>query len=157
MRLHLIAVGTRMPAWVRQACEEFQGRLPPEFKCTLREITPVKKNKTISREQVLREEAIQINSVLPGRAPVVALDERGTAWTSVQLSNHLDRWLQTARELSFVIGGSEGLASEITTHATHIWSLSALTLPHALVRVVVLEQIYRAWTILQKHPYHRGE
>ena len=157
MRLHLIAVGTRMPAWVKLACDEYQGRLPPEFKCTLREITPVKKTKTVSRAQVLREEAGLINHILPGRAPVVALDERGTSWNSLQLSNHLDRWLQTARELSFVIGGSEGLASEITTRATHIWSLSALTLPHALVRVVVFEQLYRAWTILQKHPYHRGE
>ena len=156
MRTHLIAIGRRPSGWERDGYLEYTRRLPPEFSIELREIAPSKRAGRGSTERRVEDEGRRLLAAVPGRARVVALDERGAAWTTAALADRIGRWMHEGRDLALLIGGADGLAPECIAAAEHRWSLSPLTLPHGLVRVVVAEQIYRAWTILRRHPYHRG-
>lgn len=155
MHLHLIAVGKRMPAWVTAGFTDFNRRLPPELQLRLTELAPARRGKTITAKQALAAEAKDISNALPPGATVIILDVSGTQHDSARLAKLLSGWLHLGRDVAFVIGGADGLDAGIKRQAAMRWSLSPLTLPHALVRVVLVEQIYRAWTILHNHPYHR--
>ena len=156
MRIHLIAIGRRPSGWERDGYEEYARRLPSEFSIELRGITPSKHTGRGAAERRVRDEGRRLLAAVPSGARVVALDERGAAWTTAGLADRIERWMQGGRDLALLAGGADGLAPECIAAAEHRWSLSPLTLPHGLVRVVVAEQIYRAWTILRRHPYHRG-
>jgi 23S rRNA (pseudouridine1915-N3)-methyltransferase len=156
MRIHLIAIGERMPAWVRQGYEEYAKRLPPETALQLAEIAPPKRLKSADPARLVAEEGARMLAAVPRGALVIALDERGRAWTTLELAQQLEGWLQSGRDVALVVGGPDGLAPECRSRADLVWSLSRLTLPHPLVRVVIAEQLYRAWTILRNHPYHRA-
>jgi 23S rRNA (pseudouridine1915-N3)-methyltransferase len=155
MRSHLIAVGKRMPAWVTEGFNEYNKRLPRNLKLDLVEITPAVRGKTATSDKIMKDEASRIRAAMPEDSFAVLLDERGRQLNSQILAKKLGVWFLQGRDVTFVIGGADGLADDLKKSADMLWSLSSLTLPHALARVMLVEQIYRAWTILQKHPYHR--
>ena len=145
MRLRVIAVGTRMPAWVDAAVEDYKRRLRGSWKFELEELPVARAN-----------EARRILARLSARDLVVPLDEHGEQFDTLELAHWLKAQRAAAQDVAFIIGGPDGLADEVLAKASRRWSLSRLTLPHALVRVVLAEQIYRASTVLAGHPYHRA-
>lgn len=119
------------------------------------EVAPAKRAKAIDKAKVLRDESERIQAAIPKGSLVIALDERGKEWTTLELADELNRWLSGGRDVALIAGGADGLAADCKNLAEKQWSLSKLTLPHPLVRVLVAEQLYRAWSILHNHPYHR--
>ena len=156
MRIHLIAVGTRMPAWVVEAYREYAKRLPRECTLQLVEIPLSKRRKSLSPEQAAGEEGQQMLAALPKDCTVVALDVLGKSWSTEALAVRLQGWLGSGRDVALLVGGPDGLSAACLARADLKWSLSSLTYPHSLVRVVLAEQLYRAWTINAGHPYHRS-
>ena len=156
MHIHLIAGGTRMPAWVTSGYEEYVRRMPRECSLRLVEIPLSKRRKTHSALKSRQEEGKAMLAALPAQATVVALDVRGKTWSTQTLAARLQDWLQAGRNIALLVGGPDGLAEECLARADMRWSLSPLTLPHALVRVLLAEQLYRAWSVIQGHPYHRA-
>ena len=154
MRLTIVALGHRMPAWTTAAVAEYAKRLPREFGFALVELKPAPRDRGRTVAQLLAEEAQRVVEACAG-APIIALDERGAAWTTRQLADRLSRWRDESADIAFVIGSADGLDASIKQRADALVALSALTLPHALVRVVLVEQIYRAASLLAGHPYHR--
>ncbi|MCG6971402.1 MAG: 23S rRNA (pseudouridine(1915)-N(3))-methyltransferase RlmH [Gammaproteobacteria bacterium] len=155
MRIYLIAVGSRLDGWVYQGYEEFAKRLPPDCALHLIEIPALKRGKNADIERITREEGRKVLAAIPKGAKVIALDVQGPQHSTQALARKLDAWLQGGQDVALLVGGPEGLADDCLACAQEKWSLSKLTLPHPLVRIVVAEQIYRAWSILNHHPYHR--
>jgi len=155
MKIHLIAVGKKMPEWINTGYSEFSKRMPPELQINLIEITPSTRNKSTSIEKNIKEEGERIQSAIPDNSKLIVLDEKGKDFSSIALSKEMESWLPMGQDISIVIGGADGIDPVIKQQADEKWSLSSLTLPHALVRVVVAEQLYRAWSIMKGHPYHR--
>ena len=155
MRLLLLAIGQRMPAWVSAGYEEYARRMPPHLRLELieRAASPWAARGDVAR--AMREEAQALRAAVPKGARMIALDERGTAWSTRRLSEHLAGWQQDGRDLALLVGGADGLDPALRAEADQRWSLSPLTLPHPLVRIVLAEQLYRAWSLLAGHPYHR--
>ena len=156
MRLELIAVGERMPAWVRDGYEEYAKRLPRECALILREIEPGARGKSQDPARAVAQEGERMLAALPKNARVVALDVKGAEHSTEELAGRLQTWLADGRDVALLVGGPDGLAAECLARAEERWSLSRLTLPHPLARVVLAEQLYRAWSILRNHPYHRA-
>ncbi len=154
MRVRVIAVGTRMPSWVRNACDEYLTRLRGSLGVALTEIEPASRRAGGTPQAVSREGARLLAALLPADH-VVALDERGRELTTRELASWLGSRMQRGEDLSFLIGGPDGLAPEVLARSNYTLSLSRLTLPHALARVLLAEQLYRAHCILANHPYHR--
>ena len=155
MSLTVIAVGEKMPTWVSDVFQEYAKRLPHEYRLQLIEIPAAKRHKNANSLHLKTLESDKILAALPKGAYVVALDEHGALHTSTALAQRLGNWRREHPQICFVIGGPDGLGEAILTRANEKWSLSPLTLPHPMVRVVLAEQLYRAWSILQDHPYHR--
>jgi len=155
MKLHIVAVGHRMPNWVETGFEEYAKRMPREARIALTELKPEKREGGKSVEQVLSAEATRIKTAIPDGAEVIVLDERGTAVSTKQLAEWLRAFMAEGRDAAFVIGSADGLHADIKQRAKRLFSLSALTLPHGLARVLLAEQLYRAISLLQNHPYHR--
>lgn len=155
MQLIVAAVGHKMPAWIEAGFQEYAKRMPPECRLVLKEIKPVDRAANKSAESVMAQERARIEAALPKTGRVIALDERGTAMTTLELSQQLSIWQQHGGDISFVIGGADGLDAEFKQNADSLLRLSNMTLPHGLVRVMLAEQLYRAWSILKNHPYHR--
>jgi len=154
MRLRVVALGHRMPAWVAAGWADYARRMPRDFPLELVELKPEPRDRGKPVPQVLAAEAVRIAAACKG-AQVVALDERGQPWTTRALAEALARWRDAAHDTAFVIGSADGLAEPVKRGAAAVVALSALTLPHALVRVIVAEQLYRAVSLLSHHPYHR--
>ncbi|MBU3740256.1 MAG: 23S rRNA (pseudouridine(1915)-N(3))-methyltransferase RlmH [Rhodoferax sp.] len=154
MRLIVVAVGQRVPEWAQRAWDDYAKRLPPELRFELR---AVKTEPRAARklESLLAAERQRIEAALPRGARVVALDERGVRTDTVGLAARLQGWQRDAQDVALVIGGPDGLEPAFRQAAHERLSLSDLTLPHALVRVLLVEQLYRAWSINANHPYHR--
>lgn len=156
MRVRLIAVGTRLPPWVAQGVAEFQVRLPREWRFELVEVAVAARGKNADLARLKHAEGEKMLRAIPDGAQVIAFDERGEALDTAAWARALEGWQREGRDLALLIGGPDGLAPECLARAQRRWSLSKLTLPHALVRVMVLEQLYRAWTVTRGHPYHRA-
>lgn len=156
MRIHLIAVGTRMPAWVDTAYAEYAARLPHECRLQLVEIPAAPRGKHTDLARARQQEGERMLKALPRDAQIIALDERGRMLDSIEWSRSLADWMQSGRDVCFLIGGPDGHAPEVLARVDQRWSLSRLTLPHALMRVLVAEQLFRAWSLLANHPYHRA-
>lgn len=156
MKIHLLAIGVRMPAWVKAGYGEYAERLPRECALHLLEIPASKRGQNADIARMVRDEGERLLAAAPAHSRLIALDERGQSWNTAELAEKLAGWLQEGREISLLIGGPDGLDPACRARADQIWSLSRLTLPHPLVRVVVAEQIYRAWSLLHHHPYHRA-
>lgn len=154
MQIHLISVGNKMPHWVQQGYNEYAKRLPRECELVLKEITPDKRRSgDITR--ITNDEGGRMIAALPPRAHLVTLDIPGKPWTTLELAKSVERWLGNGQPVALMVGGPEGLAKQVKSLAQESWSLSPLTFPHTLVRVIVAEQIYRAWSLINNHPYHR--
>jgi len=156
MQLLVAAVGQRMPNWVTEAWNEYARRMPPGLALALREINLAKRGKNADTKRLAATESRALLDAMPARARVVALDLRGQSWSTEKLAAQLEQWMGEGRDVGFMIGGPDGIDAEILQSADDRWSLGPLTLPHPLVRVVLAEQLYRAWTITQNHPYHRA-
>ena len=155
MQVHLIAVGNRMPSWVELGYQDYAKRLPSECGLILHEIPAGKRGKNADIVRLTRQEGEKMAALIPKGARVIALEVGGRAWSTEQLSARLDNWMGEGRDVALLVGGPEGLEPGLSASADERWSLSPLTLPHPLVRIVLAEQIYRAWSILKGHPYHR--
>ncbi|MGB1140198.1 MAG: 23S rRNA (pseudouridine(1915)-N(3))-methyltransferase RlmH [Halioglobus sp.] len=156
MRVSIIAVGTKMPAWVTSGIDEYSKRLPREMKLHWREIPLARRGRDASPRQLCEAEGEQILKALPAGDRVIALDVKGKRLSTEKLAEQLEDWRMSGDNYSFVIGGPDGLSASCLERADQRWSLSDLTLPHPLVRVLLAEQLYRAWTITANHPYHRS-
>lgn len=144
-----------MPAWVSDGVAEYASRLPAELGWQVVELPLGQRPRGAPADRAIADEGDRMLARIPAGAFVVALDERGEGWRSRDLAQHLGRWRDDGRSVSMLIGGPDGLADVCRERADKVWSLSALTLPHGLVRVVLAEQVYRAWSLLNNHPYHR--
>lgn len=155
MQLVIAAVGHKMPGWIEKGFEEYTKRMPGDCRIVLKEIKPVERSGSKTAETVMALERTKIEAALPKGAFIVALDERGKDLSTMQLSQHLTKWQQDGRDIAFVIGGADGLDTNFKANADILIRISSLTLPHGMVRVLLAEQLYRAWSITQNHPYHR--
>lgn len=155
MRTRIIAVGTKMPAWVETGFQEYAKRLPRDFSVDVVELPLGPRGKSGSVEKAMAKEGEQMLAAIPDGDKVIALDVLGKPWSTEKLADNLADWRMEGHNYSLLIGGPDGLAKSCLARADLKWSLSALTLPHPLVRIVLIEQLYRAWTILSNHPYHK--
>lgn len=155
MQIHLIAVGTRMPRWVEEGYAEYAKRLPVQCRLKLTEIPPGRRTKGADLDRVVREEGERVLAAVPARSRVIALERTGRALSTRALAATLEAQLARGGDLALLVGGPEGLAAACLARADETWSLSALTLAHPVVRVVLAEQLYRAWSIIAGTPYHR--
>lgn len=155
MRVRLIAVGTRMPKWVVAGVAEYEPRLPREWRFEIVEIPVATRGANADIDKLKRAEGEKALRAIPAGAEIIALDERGDALDTMGWARAVQDWQRTGHDVALLIGGPDGHAPDVLKRATRRWSLSKLTLPHALVRVMVLEQLYRAWSVNQGHPYHR--
>lgn len=154
MKLKIISVGHKMPDWVEAACAEYLKRMPREMTTEIIEIKPDKRAAGKNSEVVQEAEAKRILEAV-GKDYMVALDERGQEVTTLQLATRMENWLTGGRDVSLIIGGADGLHPDIKSKADWLWSLSKLTMPHGMVRVMLSEQLYRGWSVINNHPYHR--
>lgn len=145
----------RIPTWVQNGYQEYAQRLPRVCALHLLEIPAVKRSSKADVTRLVQEEGKRLLAAVPVGSQIIALDERGSSWNTAELAKQLATWLQQGRDTSLLIGGADGLDAACLQCAAQRWSLSPLTLPHALVRIVVAEQLYRAWSLLHNHPYHR--
>ncbi len=159
MKLRIIAIGHRMPDWINTGFDDYAKRLPRDMPLTLTELKPEPRGDKPSAGDIARiveQESQRIEAALPKGGFTVVLDETGKMVTTQQLADKLTRWRDDGRDVSFVIGGADGTAARLKKSAGWLWSLSPLTLPHGLARVMLAEQLYRAVSILGNHPYHRA-
>lgn len=158
MKISVLAVGQRQPRWVDEAVADYLARFPGDFSVTLKEIKaePRSGKSGADAERLMAAEAERLRAATPAGSLVVALDERGRDWTTTQFAESLGQWRDRGEQPAFVIGGADGLHDSVKRGARLLLRLSSLTLPHALARVLLLEQLYRAWSILARHPYHRA-
>jgi 23S rRNA (pseudouridine1915-N3)-methyltransferase len=154
LKLVIVAVGHKMPGWIQAGFEEYTKRMPAEARIELIELKPEDRaSKAVAK--VLEQEAARIEAALPKNATLIVLDERGTMVTTQQLATWLREWMADGATPCFIIGSADGLAPALKQRAKKTIALSGCTLPHGMVRVMLAEQLYRAWTLTQNHPYHR--
>lgn len=156
MRLRLICVGQKMPDWVSAGYNDYARRMPPELPLELTEIPMAQRGKNPDIARLMQRESDAILSAVGTRDRVVALEVGGRPWSTEKLASQLESWQQDGRDVAFLVGGPDGLADACRQRADQQWSLSPLTLPHPLVRILLAEQLYRAWSITRNHPYHRA-
>lgn len=156
MRLRLICVGQKMPDWVSTGFGDYARRMPPELPVELVEIPVAHRGKNPDISRLMQRESDAILAATGPKDRVIALEVGGRPWSTEKLANQLESWQQDGRDVSFLVGGPDGLAEDCRKRADQQWSLSPLTLPHPLVRIVLAEQLYRAWSITRNHPYHRA-
>ena len=159
MKLHILAIGHKPPAWVAAGFEDYVRRMPREARIELTEIKPVPRSSqtqsSASISRILAEEKSRILAAMPPGCVRIALDERGKQLTTADLARKLTVWMQGGRDVAFMIGSADGLDQELKMNADLLLGLSVMTLPHAMVRVLLAEQLYRATSMIQNHPYHR--
>ena len=154
MRLGILAVGNKLPDWVAKGCAEYIKRMPRELPLSVVEVKPEPRGSK-TREQLLAAEKSRLQAALNGFSRVVVLDERGTDLTTVKLAQRLEDWMREGGDTAFIIGGADGIDEELKQRADAMIRLSSLTLPHAMARLVLCEQLYRAVSVVKNHPYHR--
>jgi len=155
MRIRLLAVGTKMPSWVTSGYQEYAKRLPHDFQLELVELAVGHRGKGADTARAIRSEGDAMLAAIPKGDKVIALCVDGKNWSTEKLAQQAEEWRMDGHNLTLLVGGPDGLDPRCIAAADQRWSLSALTLPHPLVRIVLAEQLYRAWTLLQGHPYHK--
>ena len=154
MRLGILAVGHKLPDWVAQGCAEYIKRMPRELSLAVTEIKPEPRGSK-TREQLLAAEKTRLQAALQGFSRIVVLDERGTDLTTLKLAQRLEDWMREGGDTAFIIGGADGIDEGLKQQASEMIRLSSLTLPHAMARLILCEQLYRALSVVRNHPYHR--
>lgn len=155
MVIHFITVGQKMPKWVQDGYQEYAKRLPKACALKLIELPMASRGKSNSVDRMKTEEAKRILEVVPKGARLIVLDEHGQQVTTKGLADKMEDWLASGQDIALIVGGPDGLEKSLIEQAQWKWGLSKLTLPHPMVRILVAEQIYRAWSVIQNHPYHR--
>jgi 23S rRNA (pseudouridine1915-N3)-methyltransferase len=155
MKALLLTVSHKQPDWVLQACADYERRLPRSWGFRVLEVKPDARNAGAEATRVQAAEAKRLRAAVPEGARSIALDERGEPWSTRELAARFAKWLHEPRDVAFAVGGADGLDPGFRAEADHVLSLSRLTLPHGLVRVLMVEQLYRVATLLQGHPYHK--
>ena len=155
MQINILAVGERTPSWVEAGLKEYLARMPHECPVKIITVATTKRAKNISTSQAQKREQNLLLKASPKNCYQIALDEKGSSWDTVKLSTKLEAWLQSMSVINIYIGGPDGFSESFLDQVDVVWSLSELTMPHMLVRLVLVEQLYRAWTVIQGHPYHR--
>ena len=155
MRVRLLTVSNKQPRWVLDGCDEYRKRLPRAWQFELVEVKPEARTSGATAAKVQGGEANRLRAAVPKNALVVALDERGATWSTEEFAARIEQWQLTGRDLAFVIGGADGLDPTFLQEADQRLSLSPMVMPHGLVRVVFVEQLYRAATVIDGHPYHK--
>ncbi len=155
MRVSLLCIGGKMPDWVEAGVAEYRKRLPPEIQFEIRELPLAKRGKNTDIRRAIAQEGEAMMAAIPRGDRIIALDVRGRSVSTESLAKSLSQWRMEGDNVSILVGGPDGLAAPCLSAAAEKWSMSAMTLPHPLVRVMFAEQLYRAWTILANHPYHR--
>ncbi len=155
MKIKLLAVGTKMPSWVTQGYDEYARRMPSDMQLQLQELGLGFRGKSADLKRAIAKEGEQMLAAIPAQDYVIALDVLGKPWSTQQLAKQCGDWRMSGRNVTLLVGGPDGLDPACVVRADQRWSLSPLTLPHPLVRVVLAEQIYRAWSLLNNHPYHK--
>lgn len=155
MKLLILAVGTKMPKWVSEAFNDYAKRMPKDCAIELLEVKPEPRTTGKTVAQMMSAEAKRIENLLPDQSLRIALDERGKDLSTQQLAQELEKWQQNHSTVCLIIGGPDGLDPSLKASCSGLLRLSSLTLPHPMVRVLLAEQLYRAWSILNNHPYHR--
>ncbi|MAD15612.1 MAG: 23S rRNA (pseudouridine(1915)-N(3))-methyltransferase RlmH [Alteromonadaceae bacterium] len=155
MRIQLIAVGSKMPSWVEQGYQQYVKRFPSDMPLSLIEIPAGKRGKNADIKRILHKEGELTMAAIPKGNRIVTLEVTGKPWDTPMLASNMQKWQMDGRDVSLLIGGPEGLAPECIAASEQKWSLSSLTLPHPLVRIIVAESLYRAWSVNTNHPYHR--
>lgn len=155
MHFTIVAIGKSMPSWIQEGFQDFSKRFPPEFHFQLIEVEAAKRSKNADIARVLHDEGERMQALIPKHSYIIALDVQGKQWDTPTLVKQFQEWQLIGGTVCFLIGGPDGLAPKCLERADQKWSLSNLTFPHALVRLMLVEQLYRAWSILQGHPYHR--
>lgn len=155
MRILILCIGSRVPAWVTEGFQDYARRLPRECRLELRAFPVGREPGPGNSERRRVSEGQQLLAAVPRDSQVGVLDVRGAQWSSIEVSRKIDTWLSSGRDVALLIGGPDGLSPACLETASFSWSLSSLTFPHALVRLLVAEQLFRGWSILRNHPYHR--
>lgn len=156
MKIRLLAIGDKMPAWVQAGIDDYAQRLPREYHFEIVALGAASRTKSADAARWRKAEGERMLKAIPADSDVIAFDERGEMLSTAEWAAALKRFAQDGRDLCFLIGGPDGFAPEVLSRAQRRWSLSKLTLPHALARVLAVEQLYRAWSVLANHPYHRA-
>lgn len=157
MRIKLLAVGTRMPKWVEQGYKEYAQRMPKLCELELIEIPAKKRGKNADTVRILRDEAQALDAAIPKGTLIIALDRQGKHVDTEELARNMQNWIDESQDVAILIGGPEGIDPNYLAQAQRKWSLSAMTFAHPVVRVMLAEQLYRAWSINANLPYHRGD
>lgn len=155
MKVTIIAVGHRMPDWVKTAWDDYAKRLPNDCAIELKEVKAEPRTTGKTPAQMMAAEAKRIQAAIPARSAVIILDENGRDLSTKKLATMLDNWMANQQDVALIIGGPDGIDADFKNSVSQKIRLSSLTLPHPMVRVLLVEQIYRAWSILNNHPYHR--
>ncbi|MBR9805102.1 23S rRNA (pseudouridine(1915)-N(3))-methyltransferase RlmH [bacterium] len=155
MQLQIVAIGTKMPDWVTEPFREYQKRMPNELQVTLKEVSSEQRNSNQSTDTIKSRETNRLLQHVPPGNTLIALDEKGKSLNTEELSQRVAQWQQQGQDVSLLVGGPDGLDHSQLQDVAWRWSLSPLTLPHPLVRIVLAEQLYRAWSLSIGHPYHR--
>lgn len=156
MKILVLAVGHRMPDWVLSAWDDYAKRLPPDWAVTLKEIKPEPRTSGKTPQQMMAAEAKRIEVAIPEQSLRVILDEHGRDLTTQAFATRLNTWHQASHNITIIIGGPDGLDQDLKSSSDASIRLSSMTMPHPMVRIVLIEQLYRAWSILNNHPYHRA-
>jgi 23S rRNA (pseudouridine1915-N3)-methyltransferase len=156
LRLTLLSASNRQPAWVDEGAEDYAQRLRGRCTLEIKTLPLARRTATMPVERAIKDEGERLLAAVPAGAHLVALLEKGKAWSTEELAAKLDGWMQRGAPVFLLIGGPDGLSADCVARANERWSLSNLTLPHGLVRVIVAEALYRAWSLLENHPYHRA-
>jgi len=156
MKIRIVAIGEKMPEWVNEGFHEYAKRLQHGLILSLTEIPAGKRGKNADLDRIIQKEGELMLAQTPSQSHCVALDVKGKSWSTEDLAKQLQQWQLKGTEINLLIGGPEGLAQSCYQRANQFWSLSPLTFPHPLVRIILAEQLYRAWSLLNNHPYHRA-
>lgn len=155
MRIQILAIGTKMPSWVDAGCQEYLKRLPRDFAVEFKSLPLAARGKNSPAKIAIEKEGEQMLAAIADNHWVVALDRGGKSWSTEQVAEQVADWRMQGQPISLLIGGPDGLSASCLRRADQLWSLSGLTLPHPLVRVIIAEQLYRVWSLLNNHPYHK--
>ena len=155
MKFHILAIESKRPLWAKSAFENYQQRFDQSIQVKWSGIKSNKNSKSLDKEKLINEEGAKLLNSVNENSIIVSLNKEGIEWSTLKLKQKFDQWVASSKEVSFLIGGPEGLSNKCLDSSHEIWSLSPLTFPHSIVPVIIIEQLYRVWTIEKNHPYHR--
>ena len=155
MRINILTIESKRPAWAQKAFESYQDRFDRSIQIEWSGIKPEKHYKSLDTKKIINKESSKLISSVKDGEIIISLDKQGTSWSTLELKKKFDEWLSSSTNVSFIIGGPDGLNSKCLNLSNEVWSLSSLTFPHSIVPVIVIEQLYRVWSINKNHPYHR--